>query len=172
MQQTPIDLARYGLDGRSDFSPTSRAWAPRARRAEARPTRHLYSGRINGLGLVLLSVALVMLPALAQAAGPAALILQTSPVAGFQHHAGPGLFALMAVGDVLTLHREPDNPYDPKAVRVYWKGAQIGYAPRVENVDLARFMDQGQRVEGRIIHLQASRDPWKRVLMEIILVEE
>ena len=107
----------------------------------------------------------------AQAGGQVTQILQTSPVAGFQHHAGQALFSLMAVGDVLVLEREPDNPYDPKAVRVYWHGSQIGYAPRVDNVDLARFMDQGQRVEGRILHLQPSRDPWKRILVEIVLLE-
>lgn len=105
-------------------------------------------------------------------AGEVAQILQTSPVAGFQHHAGPALFPLMRVGDVLVLSREPDNPYDPRAVRVLWHGAQIGYAPRLDNVDLARFMDQGVKVEGRILHLQPSRDPWKRVLMEILIVEE
>lgn len=108
----------------------------------------------------------------AQAGGEAVQILQTSPVAGFQHHAGPVLFSLMQVGDVLALSREPDNPYDPRAVRVLWHGSQIGYAPRVDNVDLARFMDRGVKVEGRILHLQASRDPWKRVLMEIIILDD
>ena len=97
-------------------------------------------------------------------------ILQVSPLAGFQHHAGPALFALMNVGDRLTLRREPDNPYDAKAVRVEWHGAQIGYAPRADNVDLARLMDRGTPVEARILHLQKSRDPWKRVLIEIYLV--
>ncbi|MEW5771239.1 MAG: HIRAN domain-containing protein [Pseudomonadota bacterium] len=106
------------------------------------------------------------------AAGEAALILQTSPLAGFQHHAGAALFPLMRVGDPLQLGREPDNPYDPRAVRVSWRGAQIGYVPRLDNVDLARFMDRGVRVEGRIVHLQASRDPWKRVLMEILIRDE
>lgn len=104
-------------------------------------------------------------------AGEAVQILQTSPVAGFQHYAGPALFPLMRVGDVLTLGREPDNPYDPRAVRVLWHGVQIGHAPRVDNVDLARFMDRGVKVEGRILHLQASKDPWKRVLMEIVLLD-
>ena len=107
----------------------------------------------------------------AWAAGEAVQILQTSPVAGFQHYAGGALFPLMRGGDRLTLAREPHNPYDPRAVRVLWHGVQIGHAPRMDNVDLARFMDQGQRVEGRILHLQASRDPWKRVLMEIVLLE-
>ena len=97
-------------------------------------------------------------------------ILQVSPLAGFQHHAGPALFALMKVGDRLTLRREADNPYDAKAVRVEWHGTQIGYAPRADNVDLARLMDRGTPVEARILHLQKSRDPWKRVLIEIYLL--
>lgn len=106
------------------------------------------------------------------AVGEPAQILQTSPVAGFQHYAGPALFPLMRVGDALTLGREPDNPHDARAVRVFWHGVQIGYAPRVDNGDLARFMDQGVQVEGRIVHLQVSRDPWKRVLMEVLITDD
>jgi len=97
-------------------------------------------------------------------------ILQVSPLAGFQHHAGAALFALMNVGDRLTLLREPGNPYDAQAVRVEWHGTQIGYAPRADNVDLARLMDRGTLVEARILNLQQSRDPWKRVLIEIYLL--
>lgn len=99
------------------------------------------------------------------------VILQTSPLAGFQHYPGPALFPLMAPGQRLQLRREPANPFDPKAVRVEWNGVQIGYAPRADNVDLARLMDRGIRVEGRILHLQKARDPWKRLLMEIYVVE-
>jgi len=98
-------------------------------------------------------------------------ILQTSPLAGFQHYAGRALFPLMRVGDGLTLVREPANPYDPGAVRVEWYGVQIGYAPRADNVDLARLMDRGTPVAARILHLQKSRDPWKRVMMEIHVME-
>lgn len=110
--------------------------------------------------------------AVALAATEQGLILQTSPLAGFQYHAGRALFPLMQVGDRLQLHREPDNPHDAKAVRVEWRGAMIGYAPRADNVDLARLMDQGLRVEGRILHLQKSRDPWKRVLFEVLVMDD
>lgn len=103
----------------------------------------------------------------AAGAADSRLILQTSPLAGFQHYAGRALFPMMAVGQPLHLYREPDNPYDAKAVRVEWYGVQIGYAPRSENVDLARLMDRGVAVEARILHLQNSQDPWKRVLMEV-----
>lgn len=113
----------------------------------------------------------VLAAMLAHAAGAgevdARMILQTSPLAGFQHYAGRALFPLMAVGQPLRLFREPDNPFDPKAVRVEWYGVQIGYAPRADNVDLARLMDRGVALEARILHLQRSRDPWKRVLVEI-----
>jgi hypothetical protein len=78
----------------------------------------------------------------------------------------------MQVGDPLALAREADNPYDPRAVRVFWQGVQIGHAPRVDNIDLARLMDAGVRVEARILHLQKSRDPWKRVLMEVVLLPD
>ncbi len=96
-------------------------------------------------------------------------ILQVSPLAGFQYYAGAALFPLMNTGDVLSLRREPNNPFDPRAVRVEWHGTQIGYAPRADNIDLARLMDHGTPVEARILHLQKSRDPWKRVLIEIYL---
>jgi hypothetical protein len=114
---------------------------------------------------------LCLLPDVLWAASEQGIILQTSPLAGFQYHAGHALFPLMQVGDRLSLHREPDNPHDPKAVRVEWRGAMIGYAPRADNVDLARLMDSGVQVEGRVLHLQKARDPWKRVLFEVLIVE-
>lgn len=109
--------------------------------------------------------------AAAQAGTEAGILIQTSPLAGFQYHAGRALFPLLAVGDRLSLHREPDNPHDARAVRVEWRGAMLGYAPRVDNVDLARLMDNGVAVEGRIVQLQRARDPWKRVLFEVVTVE-
>jgi hypothetical protein len=100
------------------------------------------------------------------------ILIQTAPLAGFQYHAGLALFPLMSVGDRLTLVREPDNPHDAKAVRVEWRGAMIGYAPRVDNADLARMLDHGVAAEGRIVHLQKARDPWKRVLIEIVVPDQ
>jgi len=114
---------------------------------------------------------LACLAAPAQAGIESGIIVQTSPVAGFQYHAGRALFPLMNLGDRLELVREPDNPHDARAVRVEWRGAMIGYAPRADNVDLARLMDKGVPVEGRVTHLQKSRDPWKRVMFEVLVAE-
>lgn len=100
------------------------------------------------------------------------IILQTSPLAGFQYHAGRAVFPLLRVGDQLSLRREPDNPHDPRAIRVDWRGVPLGYVPRLDNLDLARLMDRGMVAAARILHLEKSRDPWKRVLLEIYMLEE
>ena len=97
------------------------------------------------------------------------LLLQDSPLAGFQYHEGKALWRRMQVGDRLTLVREPGNVHDAKAVRVEWRGHMIGYVPRRENASVARFMDRGQMLTARISRLAEVRDPWSRVRFEILL---
>ena len=36
----------------------------------------------------------------------------------------------IAIGDPLTLRHEPDNQWDPNAVKVFWKEQWIGYIPK------------------------------------------
>lgn len=121
----------------------------------------------------LIGIALAMLafgtPARLYAAPEIELLVQTSPLAGFQYHAGRALWPLMQVGDSLTLAREPWNPYDAKAIRVEWRGVSIGYVPKSENRDLARLLDAGAKLTGRIAHLQRSRNPWQRLLFDVYL---
>jgi len=97
------------------------------------------------------------------------ILLQDSPLAGFQYHAGKTLWPQMQVGDALTLIREPHNPHDAKAVRVEWRGHKIGYVPRRENADVARLLDRGQAMTARIVRLAKVRDPWSRVRFEILI---
>lgn len=97
------------------------------------------------------------------------ILLQDSPLAGFQYHAGKRLWPQMKVGDPLTLVREPDNAYDARAVRVEWHGQKIGYVPRRENADVARFIDGGQTVTARINRLADVRDPWSRVRFDVLM---
>ena len=97
------------------------------------------------------------------------ILLQDSPLAGFQYHAGKTLWRQMRVGDALTLVREPDNSHDGRAVRVEWRGYMIGYVPRRENADVAPLLDRGQALEARIVRLSDGRDPWSRVRFEVLI---
>ena len=104
------------------------------------------------------------------AAQPATRILvQSSPVAGFQFHEGKRLWDQLKVGDALTLVREPGNAHDARAVRVEWNGHMLGYVPRAENDAVARQLDRGNRLEARIVRLTKHRDPWKRIEFEVFL---
>ena len=52
----------------------------------------------------------------------------------------------LKIGDKLTFFREPNNPYDAKAIRIEnADGVKIGYVPRADNVVFARLMDAGKR---------------------------
>jgi hypothetical protein len=53
--------------------------------------------------------------------------------------------------DLLVLKREPDNEYDKLAIAVYDKEERrIGYIPQRKNEILARLMDVGKIVFGKI----------------------
>lgn len=99
--------------------------------------------------------------------GEATIIVQQSPLAGFQYYDGKARWTEMKIGDGLTLVREPDNPHDANAVRVEWQGSRLGYIPRRENADVARQMDRGAAVKARIVKLTEARNPWQRVLFEV-----
>ena len=118
----------------------------------------------------LLAAGAVFAATFLHAAQPATRILiQSSPVAGFQFHEGRRLWDQLKVGDALTLMREPDNPHDARAVRVEWNGHMLGYVPRAENEAVARQLDRGNRLEARIVRLTKHRDPWKRIEFEVFL---
>ncbi|MBI3523729.1 MAG: HIRAN domain-containing protein [Betaproteobacteria bacterium] len=114
-----------------------------------------------------LLLACLALPATAQSIR---ILVQSSPLAGFQYHTGAAVWETLKVGDKLTLQREPGNPHDPHAVRVDWRGQPLGYLPRAENGAVAAEMDQGGRVEARIGRLRQHRNPWQRVLVEVYVV--
>jgi hypothetical protein len=101
------------------------------------------------------------------AAAEARIIVQESPLAGFQYYEGRALWDMIRVGDPLRLVREPQNPHDANAVRIEWRGEMLGYLPRRENADVARQMDLGAPVKARVVRLTEARNPWHRVRFEV-----
>lgn len=98
------------------------------------------------------------------------VLVQSSPLAGFQFYAGRDLWDEMKAGDALVLAREPENAHDAHAVRVEWRGRKLGYLPRAENRAVAAEMDRGGKVTARIARLNRHLDPWKRIQVEVFVV--
>lgn len=118
-----------------------------------------------------LPVLICLLGALAPAfAEPLAhIVVQHSSLAGFRYYEGRSIWNDMRVGDPLTLVRDADNSHDTHAVRVEWHGHPIGYVPRRENSHLARQLDRGARLAGRITRLEKSRNGRNRVSYEVFV---
>ncbi|MFH1044617.1 MAG: HIRAN domain-containing protein [Pseudomonadota bacterium] len=95
------------------------------------------------------------------------LLVQSSPLAGFNYHQAPEVWQGMRIGDALELVREPDNVHDGRAVSVSWRGHKLGYVPRAQNAALAWAMDRGERLDARVSRLQPHRNPRKRIEFEV-----
>lgn len=118
----------------------------------------------------LISLFLLLVVAASTQAQTIKILVQSSPLAGFQYHAAGELWPELRVGDALTLIREPDNPHDRNAVRVEWRGRSLGYLPRAQNRAVAAEMDRGTAVSGRIARLREHKNPWQRLLIEVFVV--
>ena len=93
-------------------------------------------------------------------------------LAGFMFNRDPyGLLEGMEEGDKLEFVREPDNPYDPMAIRVLdGKGRKIGYVPRRVNLVIANLMDYGKTVYG-VVRRIVPYDDEPDVVIGIVMVE-
>jgi len=85
------------------------------------------------------------------------------------HVAGTGFRDLKEIepdlraGDLLTFRREPDNVHDRLAIEIFSESdMSLGYVPRNRNEVLARLMDAGKLVFGRVESPRRIED-WLRI---------
>jgi hypothetical protein len=97
------------------------------------------------------------------------MLVQSSPLAGYNYLQAPAVFTAMRPGDTLSLVREPDNAHDANAIRVDWGAYRLGYVPRTQNAALAAAMDRGEPIAARISRLQPHRNPRLRVEFEVFV---
>jgi hypothetical protein len=95
--------------------------------------------------------------------------IQHSTLAGFRHHDAPQLWPALAKREHLELRREADNPHDPNAVALCWRGRKLGYLPRGENLVAARLLDRSRNLSARIERLTPSAEHNRRISIEVLL---
>lgn len=91
--------------------------------------------------------------------------LFTFHIAGFQHHDGALVLSQIKAGDALELVPEPDNPHDPDAVAVKFRGTMLGYVPADSVGPLSVMFHYGHAdvFECIVIQVAPENDPWKQV---------
>jgi len=123
--------------------------------------------KVLAVALVLAGFA-VAAPAAAEESA-AEILIQVSMTAGLRYHEAKAVWEQMQVGDPLTLVREPENPYDARAVRVEWRGHKLGYIPRIENAAVARQLDLGNPLQARLTKLVHYRNHRRKLELEVFL---
>ena len=112
---------------------------------------------------------LILLFTFSASAQSVQLLVQSSPLAGFRYGEAAEAMPLMRAGDALELVREQDNPHDPNAVRVEWRGRKLGYVPRRQNAALAWGLDRGTPLRARVSRLEAHPNPARRIEFEVYI---
>jgi hypothetical protein len=54
-------------------------------------------------------------------------------IAGFNYYDGLDVMEKLKLGTPVSLKVEPENPYDPNAVAVYFEQTKLGYVPQAKN---------------------------------------
>lgn len=98
------------------------------------------------------------------------ILLQESPIAGFQYYRGDAIWPNLGVGKRLSLVRESFNEHDSDAVAVYFRNDKLGFVPQIENRTIAQMLDRGERLEATISRVLNESDPWERIRMRIFRV--
>lgn len=100
------------------------------------------------------------------------IFLLDTYVAGTNHIEGiEELEPCLNSGDRLDFFREPDNRYDEQAIVIRTvNGVKIGYVPKRDNVILARLMDAGKLLFGKITSKE-TKGPWVKIDIRIFLHE-
>jgi hypothetical protein len=75
----------------------------------------------------------------------------------------------LKIDNFLIFKREPENPHDVFAIAIFNEnGTNLGYVPKVKNEILARLMDSGKFVFGKLVSKEWV-DDWLRIDIRIFM---
>lgn len=99
------------------------------------------------------------------------IFLIETHIAGTAHVPVQDVEPGLSDGDVFVFQREPANPYDPLAIRIHdTHGNKLGYVPRDKNEILARLMDAGKLVFGKL-YAKTWHGKWLKLEIRVYLRE-
>ncbi|NLI69333.1 MAG: restriction endonuclease [Firmicutes bacterium] len=97
------------------------------------------------------------------------IFLMDSHIAGTSHLSLEEIEPDLEPGDPLLFRREPDNEYDSLAIVIFdRKERKLGYLPREKNEVLARMMDAGKMLFGKL-ESKEWKGKWLKIKIRIFL---
>jgi hypothetical protein len=93
-----------------------------------------------------------------------------SHIRGLKYYDGKKVLPSLKVGDSLDLVREPQNPYDPQAIAIYWQGHQLGYIAMELNEGVAMILDyELKELVVNISHIDTQAPLWECIEFTICM---
>ena len=94
-------------------------------------------------------------------------------IAGFKYWDGALVLDQLKPGMALDLVAEPDNPHDPSAIALNYKGTKLGFVPAHENELLALLLHfgHGDVIECRIQPVDPEAAPHQQVLVGLFVTD-
>ncbi|MCL2137674.1 MAG: HIRAN domain-containing protein [Coriobacteriia bacterium] len=95
-------------------------------------------------------------------------------IAGFTYYDGISVFDDLSIGTSVALRAEPDNPYDPNAVAVFYGNSKLGYIPRNTNklISDLLYFGYGEIMEALISTRDIYAQPEKQFRVVIRLIDK
>lgn len=97
------------------------------------------------------------------------IMLIECQIAGTSHRDITEVEPTLVPGDLLVLKREQQNPHDSLAIMIFNEGGHhLGYIPRAKNEALARLMDAGKLLFGRL-ESKVMQGSWLKAQMRVFM---
>ncbi len=88
-------------------------------------------------------------------------------IAGYTYYDGAKIEKQLRSGMSVEMHREPDNPYDHRAIEIYAGSNKLGYISRSDNRVLANMLDNNERLKAEIAEVRLDMPEWQRVKIRV-----
>ena len=87
---------------------------------------------------------------------------------------GVDVFENLKIGKELHLKAEPENPYDPNAVAIYYENKKLGFIPKDENELIRKFLNLGYTdlFEVKINQVSPEAYPEKQIRVVVRIKEK
>jgi hypothetical protein len=95
-------------------------------------------------------------------------------IAGAQYHNLSKEINRLKLNDLLELKTEPENKFDPNAVRIMLGDSFLGYVPKKFSSEVTSMLEIGIYLECKVIELNPKGKPWEmcKVMVKEITEEE
>lgn len=94
-------------------------------------------------------------------------------VRGFSYYDGPKIITEINQNGQVELVREPQNPYDKRAIALYFNQMKIGYLPQESNKTLSILMDTEMlEFHAEITHIEPDASDWEKIRVAVYALKE